>query len=75
MKEPYEMISTGNEDTNVLTIDFTFTSEVDKDSAVACIDKLVSMLDDSTDATAKELLDHKPTFFVKSRWNAIEESE
>ena len=28
------MISTGNEDTNVLTIDFTFTSEVDKDSAV-----------------------------------------
>jgi hypothetical protein len=75
MKEPYEMLSTGNEDTNVLTIDFTFTSEVDKDSAVACIDKLVSMLDDSTDATAKELLDHKPTFFVTSRWNAIEESE
>ena len=73
MKEPYVMISTGNEDTNVLTIDFTFSSEVDKDSAVACIDKLVSMLDNSTDATAKELIDHKPTFFTKSRW--LEEGE
>ena len=73
MNEPYVMISTGNEDTNVLTIDFTFTSEVDKDSAVACIDKLVSMLDDSTDATAKELLDHKPTFFTKSRWSSEEQ--
>ena len=71
MKEPYEMISTSNEDTNVLTIDFTFTSEVDKDSAVACIDKLVSMLDDSTDATAKEFVSHKPTLFAVSQFKEV----
>lgn len=73
MSEVYEMISTTNEDVNVLTVDYTFSSEVSKDDAIACIDKLVSMLDNSTDATAKELIDHKPTFFTKSRWSKEEE--
>jgi transposase len=73
MSEVYEMISTTNDDVNVLTVDFTFSSEVDKNSAVACIDNMVSMLDDSTDATAKEMYDHMPTFFTKSRWSKDEE--
>ena len=73
MREAYEMYSTDNNDVNVLTVDFTFSTEVGKDEAIILIDSMVSMLDNSTDSTAKELLDHKPTFFVKSRWSKEEE--
>ena len=73
MNKVYEMFSTGNEDVNVLTVDFTFSNEVGKDEAIQLIDSMVSMLDDSTNSTAKELLDHMPTFFVKSRWSKEEE--
>lgn len=73
MNKVYEMFSTGNDDVNVLTVDFTFSNEVGKDEAIQLIDSMVSMLDDSTNSTAKELLDHMPTFFVKSRWSKEEE--
>tara|TARA_R100000742_G_C4279064_1_gene102808 strand:+ start:2777 stop:3010 length:234 start_codon:yes stop_codon:yes gene_type:complete len=73
MSEVYEMYSTDNNDVNVLTVDFTFSTEIGKDEAILLIDSMVSMLDNSTDSTAKELLDHKPTFFVKSRWSKEEE--
>ena len=73
MNKVYEMFSTGYEDNNVLTVDFTFSNEVGKDEAIQLIDSMVSMLDDSTNSTAKELLDHMPTFFVKSRWSKEEE--
>lgn len=73
MSEVYEMYSTDNNDVNVLTIDFTFSTEVGKDEATILIDRMVMMIDSSTDSTAKELLDHKPTFFVKSRWSKEEE--
>jgi hypothetical protein len=73
MNKVYEMYSTGNDDVNVLTVDFTFSNEVGKDEAIQLIDSMVSMLDDSTNSTAKELLDHMPTFFVKSRWSKEEE--
>lgn len=71
MSEPYEMISTTEKD-NLLTVDFAFTNEVDKQEAVQLIDNLVSMLDDSTDAVAKELLYHKPTYW---EWNKNYEGE
>lgn len=73
MSEVYEMISTTNEDVNVLTVDYTFGSEVSKDDAIILIDYLVTLLDESTDSVAIELIDHKPTFFVKSRWSKEEE--
>lgn len=73
MSEVYEMISTTNEDVNVLTVDYTFGSEVSKDDAIVLIDYLVTLLDESTDSIAVELIDHKPTFFTKSRWSKDEE--
>jgi len=74
MSEVYEMYSTDNNDVNVLTVDFTFSTEVGKDDAIILVDYLVTLLDESTDSIAIELLDHKPTFFVKSRWSKEEDS-
>tara|TARA_R100000458_G_scaffold48957_1_gene48304 strand:+ start:273 stop:494 length:222 start_codon:yes stop_codon:yes gene_type:complete len=70
MSEVYEMYSTDNNDVNVLTVDFTFNSEVDKDSAIALVDKLFML---GGGKTMTDIIDHKPTFFVKSRWSKEEE--
>ena len=53
-------------DENTLVVDFNFTSDVTQEDAIELIQKMVSMLDDSTDATAKEFKSHKPTMFVLS---------
>lgn len=53
-------------DENTLVVDFNFTSDVTQEDAIELIQKMVSMLDDSTDATAKEFVSHKPTMFVLS---------
>ena len=67
MSNVYEFIDYGNrKDENCLVVDFNFTNEVSKEEAIEMVDKMVSMLDDSTDATAKEFVSHKPTLFAKS---------
>ena len=67
MSNVYEFIDYGNrKDENCLVVDFNFTNEVSKEEAIEMVDKMVSMLDDSTDATAKEFVSHKPTMFAKS---------
>ena len=67
MSNVYEFIDYGNrKDENCLVVDFNFTNEVSKKEAIEMVDKMVSMLDDSTDATAKEFVSHKPTLFAKS---------
>ena len=70
MSEVYEMTSTTNEDVNVLSIDFTFVSEVDKDKAIELVDKLFML---GGGKTMTDIIDYKPTFFTKSRW--LEEGE
>ena len=63
----YEFIDgSSKEDVNTLIVDFSFTADVTKEEAIEMVDKMVSMLDDSTDATAKEFVSHKPTLFAKS---------
>lgn len=53
-------------DENTLVVDFNFTADVSQQEAIELIDKMVSMLDDSTDAIAKEFKSHKPFMFVLS---------
>ena len=50
---------------NILTVDFHFSTEVTADEAIAMVDKMVSMLDDSTDAVAKEFTAHRPSIYSK----------
>ena len=50
---------------NILTVDFHFSTEVTADEAIAMVDKMVSMLDDSTDAVAKEFTAHRPSIYCK----------
>ena len=67
MSNVYEFIDYGNrKDENCLVVDFNFINEVSIEEAIEMVDKMVSMLDDSTDATAKEFVSHKPTLFAKS---------
>jgi|TARA_B100000035_G_scaffold62862_1_gene50900 hypothetical protein len=72
VSEVYELINTGNEDINKLTVDFSFMSRIKKKDAIEQIDKLVSLADDNNEI---QLIDHKPTFWEKSRWSDVEGEE
>ena len=72
VSDVYEFIDYGNRtDENCLVVDFNFTNEVSKKEAIEMVDKMVSMLDDSTDATAKEFVSHKPTLFAVSQFKEV----
>jgi hypothetical protein len=72
VSEVYELINTGNDDINKLTVDFSFMSRIKKKSAIEQIDKLVSLADDNNEI---QLINHKPTFWEKSRWSDVEREE
>jgi len=72
MSDVYEMQSTSNDDTNILTVDFTFESSVKKAKAIEQIDKLVSLADNNDDI---QFIDHQPKFFEVSRWTYDENKE
>ena len=72
MSDIYEFIDgSSKEDVNTLIVDFSFTADVTKEEAIEMVDKMVSMLDDSTDATAKEFVSHKPTLFAVSQFKEV----
>jgi len=66
MSDVYEIVSTSSEDANKLTVDFTFSSDVSKEDAVAQIDSLVSLADDNAEI---EFVDHEPKFWEISQFN------
>lgn len=72
VSDVYEMMNTSNDDTNILTVDFSFESSVKKAKAIEQIDKLVSLADDNDDI---QFIDHQPTFFEVSRWTYDMEKE
>lgn len=62
MSEVYEYVDDNSKiDENCLTVDFYFTSDVNKDEAVALIDNIMSNVENYS-----ELLSHKPAIFTKS---------
>jgi hypothetical protein len=65
MSDVYELQSTSNDDTNILTVDFIFESSVKKAKAIEQIDKLVSLADNNDDI---KFINHQPQFFEVSRW-------
>ena len=72
MSDIYEFIDgSSKQDVNTLVVDFSFTADVTKEEAIEMVDKMVSMLDDSTDATAKEFVSHKPTLFAVSQFKEV----
>jgi hypothetical protein len=76
IKEVYEFTDHSNKvDENVLVVDFGFSSTVTIKEAIDMVDKMVEMLDDSTDATAKEFMYHKPKLFAVSQFIEKEENE
>lgn len=67
VSEIYKLVDENmKRDENILSVDFYFNGEVTVDEATNMVDKMVAMLDDSTDAVAKEFIAHKPTIFTSS---------
>lgn len=62
MSEVYEYVDDNLKvDENCLTVDFYFTSDVNKEKAVALVDNIMSNVKDYS-----ELLSHRPAIFTKS---------
>jgi len=71
MSDIYQYVDeTGKQDTNCLTVDFHFGSNVTAEEAEAIIDKLVATADGDYD----QLYSHKPAIFTVSRYSSIAET-
>ena len=71
MSDIYQYVDeTGKQDTNCLTVDFHFGSDITAEKAKAIVDKLVA----TVDGDYNQLYSHQPTIFTVSRYSSIAET-
>jgi len=50
---------------NILTVDYHFSTEVTADEAIAMVDIMVSLFDDSTVGVSNKFTAHRPSIYCK----------